>query len=517
MYLFSCIKRFGVAILTLTVSTVLLSGYTYSAKAYTFSTDVSLHSEAAILYSMDTEQVIYEKNADQQQMPGHLAQIMTAVVVLEQCSDPDGTSITADDSLYTTLYQYDEPDDVRYADIYGGDTLTVREYLYAMLLTSSCEAALILADYFGGSSGIDGFVEMMNTKAEELGCTATSFQNPTGLYDIRQLTTARDLLTITTYALSLDDFAEIAVTRQFSPASSNTTYHADPSDWVWTHSNTMMDTESDYYYEGASGIKTGNLNMAGRSIVTQATQNGDTYLVILLNAPFTDEDNDLQYYHLEDAASLLDWAFSSFTYVTMLEDDEEIAEVEVSNSDGNSYVLVRPETDCIVLWNSEVDTSAVQKVITLEEDVMAPVEAGQELGYMELKFSGEVIATIPLVAVSGVERSFSKYNLYALKNFHHSPWFRYGLVAACILTAFYILLCIYAAYRAKRNATPEDPIHLIPHATDFQDRPQQNWRRSETVFYHGPDRTHDTASSLSEEQTLKETEKEKELSGTPRR
>ncbi len=510
MHWFHRIKKCGVAILTALICTLCFINYAISTNAYTFSADVTLNSKAAILYSVDDEQVVYEKNADQTQSPGHLAQIMTAILVLEQCENLDSTKITADDSLYTVLYYYDEVDDVRYADISGGDTLTVRDYLYAMMLTSSCEAALILADYFGGSSGVDGFVEMMNDKAVELGCTNTTFQNPTGLYDIRQLTTARDMLTITNYALSLDDFAEIASTQTYTPSVSGS-----DSDWEWTHSNSMMDETSDYYYEGASGIKTGNLNLAGRSIITQATRNGSTYLVVLLNAPFTDDDDNLQYYHLEDASNLLDWAFTNLTYVTMLEDDEEIAEVEVENSDGNSYVLVRPESDCILLWNSEVDVSAVQKVITLEEDVMAPVKAGQELGYMELKFSGETITTIPLVAVSNVDRSFSKYNLYALKNFTNSPWFHYGLIAACIFTALYILLCIYAAYRAKRNVTPEDPIHLIPHAMDFQDRPQQNWRRSETVFYHGPDRTHENE-GMHEMEMEKEREDE-ELTEASRR
>lgn len=481
--------RLCAATLTVVLSAILIAS-SFSANAYTFSADISLYSSAAILYNVETEQVVYEKNADTAQMPGHLAQIMTAIIVLENCDDLDGTTITANHDLYAELYSYDESDDVRYADIDDGDVLTVREYLYALMLTSSSEAALILADYFGGSSGQAGFVTMMNDKAQELGCTATTFQNPTGLYDTHQTSTARDLLTITNYALSLDDFEEIATTQAFTPTTKNSENHGDGSDWIWTHSNTMMDSTSDYYYEGAEGIKTGNLNNTGRSIITKATKDGTTYIVVLLNAPFNDEDGDLQYYHLEDAATLLDWAFSKITYVILLEDTEEIAEVKVLNSDGNSYVLVHPESNCILLWCSDVDSSAIQKVIQLESEVQAPVTAGQVLGSMELKFSGETIATIPLIAIGSVDRSWSNFNLYALENFPNSPWFRYGIVAGCILTGLYIALCIYAAYRAKRSVIPEDPIHLIPHTTDFQDAPQRrNWKRDDTVFYHGPDRS----------------------------
>lgn len=348
MHLFHLIKRLRVALAIGIVAAVLLCGNALSVQAYTFTPDATIHSQAAILYNRDTQQILYEKNADQQQMPGHLVQIMTAIVVLQNCTDLDGTTITASDELYKTLYSYDEPDDLRYADIDNGDTLTVREYLYAMMLTSSCEASLILANQFGDGS-IDGFVTKMNDTAAEIGCTATTFANPTGLYDTRQQTTARDMLTITNYALSLDGFEEIATATAFTPTTANPANHPDASAWNWTQANSMTLEDSSYYYEGAKGIKTGNLSKTGRSIITEATRDENTYLVILLNAPFEDADGKLQYYHLDDAASLLNWAFRSFAYTTLLESSEETAEVEVMNSDGNSYVLVHPKTDCVLL------------------------------------------------------------------------------------------------------------------------------------------------------------------------
>ncbi len=479
------IKR-TIAMLLTAIFCLALFGNT-RASAYTFSIDFDLHSNAAILYCRDTDQILYEKNANQSQQPGHLAQIMTAILVLEQCDDIDNTNITADNSLYASLYNYDV-DDVRYADIYNGDRLSVREYLYALLMTSSCEAALILANYFGGSE--TSFVNMMNSKALELGCTDTHFANATGLYDANQTTTANDLLTITNYALRLPNFETIASTVSYTPTISSHDNHSLASNWVWTHSNPMMQESSDYYYEGAFGIKTGNLNESGRSIITEATIDNTTYLVILLNAPFTDANNKLQYYHLEDAINLFDWAASTLTYTTILEDDEEVAEVEVANSDGNSYVLVKPEKDCVLLWNKNVDTSAIQKVIQLEENVQAPIETGQQLGTLQLKFSGEIIAELPLVAVSDVERSFLKFNLYALRNFQNSPWFLYGIVAALLLSIVYIILCVYASYRAKRNTTPEAPIHLIPKVKDFHDSPQQFHRdHTDTIYYHGEENT----------------------------
>ena len=86
------------------------------------------------------------------------------------------------------------------------------------------------------------------------------------------------------------------------------------------------------------------------------------------------------------------------------------------------------------------------------------------------------------------------------------------IIAGFVLTALYIGLCIYASYRAKKNVTPEDPIHLVPHATEFHDRPRQNWKRSDTVFYHGPESRQTDRTSAPQEN-----EQEKELTGSHRK
>lgn len=456
--------------------------------AFAFTPPFTIQSESGIILNLDTNTVVYEKNADKQQMPAHLAQIVTALVVLDLCEDLDGTKITMNQNPMSYFYEYSDVEDVRYGNIVTGDTFTVREYLYAMLLTSSCESAELLADYFSDGNSVQ-FVTKMNAKAAEIGCTGTNFTNPTGLYDAYQITTARDMMKIAQYALQNKTFKEIATTESFVPTSMNANHPASSS-LKWVHSNPMMDETDHYYYKGIAGIKTGNLNAYGRNIVTTATKGDISYLIVLLKAPFDDENGKLQYYHLEDATNLLNWAFSNFTYVTLIEDDEELAEVEVDSAERTGYVLVRPEKDCITLWCTDVDVSAIQKTITLQENVHAPVEKGQQLGTLELKFSGEVIATIPLVAVSSVERSIVKQNLNALKKFPHSSVLRYSLLIACIITGIYIICCINATYQCRKKAREESSVHLIPKAIRIENNTQKNWKRSsEPVFYHRPENT----------------------------
>lgn len=222
------------------------------------------------MINLDTKAVVYEKNADAEQMPASLVDIMTAIIVLENCTDTDSVTITANKMLYEEFDEYEYQDDLRYAEIWDGDTLTVTDYLYALMLTSSCEAANILAYYFGNQN-ISAFVDKMNKKAQEIGAVNTVFTNPHGLYDPKQVTTAKDMALITQYALTVPGFEDIATTEEYEVhPSSYVTAHE--GDWSWSHSNIIMSAASDYYLYGVKGIKTGNLQLGGRNIITMEAQ-----------------------------------------------------------------------------------------------------------------------------------------------------------------------------------------------------------------------------------------------------
>lgn len=277
--------------------------FTASVGAVEFTPPFDVNAKSVYFINLDTKSVIYEKNADLEQMPASLVNIMTAVIVLENCKDPDNITITADKKLYEEFEEYEYQDDLRYGEIWDGDELTVTDYLYAMMLTSSCEASNILAYYFGNQN-ISAFVEMMNAKAKEIGAEHTVFANPHGLYDSKQVTTAKDMSLITQYALTVPGFEEIATAEEYEVhPKSYVTAHEDP--WTWTHSNIIMSAASDFYVYGVKGIKTGNLQLSGRNIVTMGTYDGIKYLLVLLNAPFYDENGNSKYYHIIDACNFM--------------------------------------------------------------------------------------------------------------------------------------------------------------------------------------------------------------------
>lgn len=418
------------------------------ADALAFTPNTMVNSEAAVLYNMDVGSIVYEKNADMKEMPAALAQIMTAVVVLENCSDISTERITATTEMFAPFVEYESQSDLRYAEINAGDTLTVEDLLYAMMLTSSCEASIMLATQFGHGSE-SGFVDMMNAKAEELGMTNTRFTNATGLYSARQLCTARDMMTLLDYAMKMPRFEQIACAGSYMPA--NAASLGKEEKWNWTHSNTMSVSGSQYYCNGVRGIKTGNLQNGGRCIACKASRDGNNYLLVCLNAPMYDDEGNSHFYHQEDAKNILEWAFAHLSYQNVVDVNKEIKEVPVLYADGDDFVLLKPKEGFSCIWSDTADIKSIKIDPDTPENVEAPVQAGDVLGKMTLRLSGETLAEIDLVAASSVERSFWKYNTAQIPGFFRSVYLKRTLIVAVILSVIYVGLCVFFMVRFRQQ------------------------------------------------------------------
>lgn len=414
------------------------------ASALLFTPNATVQSQAAILMNTDLNEIIYEKNADMKEMPGSLVQIMTAVIVLEECEDISGTKIAAKEEMYEIFEQDDYPEDLRKAQIEAGESLTVEDLLYAMMLTSSVEAAYMLCDKFGDGSQ-DKFAEKMNAKAEALGMTNTRFLNGTGLYSARQLTTARDLMTLLSYAMAQPRFETIACANTYTPAVASTYDKRDV--WSWQHANLMVDESSGYYFNGVRGVKTANTQEGGRGIACKGSRDGNNYLLICMNSPMQDNEGNNHFYHLEDAQNILEWAFEHLTFKEIMEENTMLGEITVRNAEEDDFVLVKPVEGFSCIWCDTTDIKSVQKVYNWPMEIDAPVAAGQKIGTVTLKLSGETLADIDVVAASDVKRSFWKYNLSEIPGFFKSKYLRNTWVLGIVLSVLYIGGCIFFAFR----------------------------------------------------------------------
>lgn len=420
------------------------------ASAITFTPNFTVTSEAAVLINLDKDITVYEKNPTKKMYPASLTKIMTAIVVLDNVKDLDNTTFEAPLVVFDELYGQGASA-VGYS---RGEISTVSDLMYSMLMYSACESAGILAYNVGGES-IPNFVSMMNDKAAEIGCTGTNFTNPHGLYDDNQYTNARDMALIAQYAVeNYPKFVEIACTTEYVMGATN--YQAEGWATIY-HTNKMLSTGSDYYYQYARGIKTGTLDESGRNLISMARRDGNNYLLCTMGAPLRDADGNTTNEQYVDQKNIYEWAFNNFSFEKIVSTSQEITEVPVLLGQDKDHVLLVPAEDYSTLWPATLDISNLKTEINTEDytnedgSVIAPVTKGQKLGTYTLSLSGETLCTIDLVAKDDVELSQLDYNIMKAKAFVGSFWFKLAAVIAVVLIAAYIIIYIAATKKRRRR------------------------------------------------------------------
>lgn len=392
----------------------------------TIDTGFNVNSTAVYLVNLDSGTVIYEKNADLMMYPASLVKIMTCLLAIENCDDLTGTTVTSSYTVFDNLWGMGASN----AGLYPGENLRMIDLLYALMLRSGCDAAGIIAEYIGGSEA--GFVEMMNAKAAELGCTNTHFTNSTGLHDPDQYTTAMDIYRITTYAMQYDIFKEISTTYSYTMPATNKN-----DERTITHTCTIMKPNSSYYNENIHGIKTGTTDESGRNLVSYASKDAYNYLLITMGAPIyyadgTEIEQNLSYV---DALNFYDWAFGDWAFQTIVKTTDVKGQAKVALCSKQDIVNAVPEEDVNRLMLKSIDASALQMIANLpEEPIDAPINKGDKLGTLEIRMENRTIATVNLVAAESLKRSSWLAFCRSVGNFFTSAGF--WLTVLTLIVAF---------------------------------------------------------------------------------
>ena len=406
----------------------------------------SVSSEAVYLVNNETGMVIYEKNADTKLDPASLAMIMTAIIAIENCPDLENTIVTAPTYIFDEIFLMGAMN----VDMKHGEEARMIDLLYAMILRTACECANIIADYIGGGD-ISAFVDMMNTKAQEIGATNTHFANPHGLPNDDQYTTARDMYLITKYAMDLDPiFMQIATSTEYTMPAANK--HS--SERTIYHTNDMMSESrgGTMYYPYVQGIKTASTSN-GRNLVSTAVKDAYSYTLVTLNAQrYYDNGDELSdNMAFVDAKQLYEWAFNNWGIRSVVKTSTIITSVDVELAEDVDEITVFPDQDVDYLMRLDIDMSSLQQVINLPDSVDAPIQSGQVLGTMELKLADTTIATVNLVASENVERSTWLYIVRGIQNFFGSIWLKLIVALLLLVVAGYIAFMILYNNRNKKR------------------------------------------------------------------
>ncbi|MBQ2775686.1 MAG: D-alanyl-D-alanine carboxypeptidase [Clostridia bacterium] len=404
-----------------------------------------IYSDIYILFNLDNDTVIFEKNADKKAAPASLTKIMTAAIVIEKCQNLEETV-----DIPAAPIRLLDGTGSSMAGLYVGEKMSVKNLLYCLLVRSGNDAANILAQHIGGT--IENFVQMMNERAAKLGCTNTHFANAHGLDDPNHYTTARDLLKISEYALSLPHFEEITSTVSYTIPATNMS-----SERYLHNTNYLMNKAySDYYSPYASGIKTGTTDNAGRCVISKGTGNGYNYLCVVMNAPFMNIDDDAieENCAFIDCKMMFNWVFDNIELQSVASTTQIVAEVPLELSFEKDYITLVPAEDVLALV--PVGTQAGGVLIdpiedTIPEHVDAPVEKGQEIAEARVLYAGSEIARVKLVASESVSRNGLLYIGSIIKNIVSSLAFK---IIAAILVAMilaYVVLFVYVNYKRRQR------------------------------------------------------------------
>lgn len=332
------------------------------------SGEPSINARSAIVMDFDTGTILYEKNAYRKRPMASTTKIMTAILALENCALDDDVVISGKAANMGGSVM----------GIKTGSTIKVKDLLYGLLICSGNDAAVALAEHIGGS--IEGFAELMNKKALELGAFSTSFSNPHGLDAENHYTTAYDLAKITRCALKIPTFNDIVGTREF-----------------YYNGRTLKSTnEMLAGYEGADGVKTGYTGLAGRCLVTSATKNNMRFISVVL---FCDTKN----LRTSSSRQILDYTFEEFGRVKLLNQGHIVGSVKVDRSRTAQEIKVAVSEDLkTILKHNQKDMLYTR--VSLPEKVTAPIKKGSVMGTVSV-FQGEkIIAETSLIAMDSSEK-----------------------------------------------------------------------------------------------------------------
>lgn len=289
-------------------------------------------SPSVILMEESTGTILYEKNMDEAHYPASITKIMTTLLALENGNLSDMVTFS-DDAINNT-------EGSGIARDYG-EQMTLEQCLYGVMLESANECAYAVAEHVGGT--VENFVDMMNAKAKELGCTNTHFANPHGLQDENHYTTAHDMALIAQAAYQNETFRIIIGTKMYTIPPTNK--HAEETvlrnhhDMLCTYHN----ANRKYLYPYCVGGKTGYTATANSTLVTYAEKDGMTLICVVMN---TQSPNQFI-----DTVNLFDYAFDNFQVLNVAENDTDYsAETTVDNGNLNNIEpFVELDKDAVIV------------------------------------------------------------------------------------------------------------------------------------------------------------------------
>ena len=386
------------------------------------------HCIGAYLYNFENDEVLFSVGTDERVYPTSTVKLMTGIVAIEELGDDLSRQVTITAEMLSKVAGNN-------VGLLAGEVVTVEQLLYAMLVNSANDAAMVLA--YAACGSVEAFVERMNEKANTLGAYDTYYANPTGMHNDAMVTTVADTAIIAKYAYTLPLFMEIVSTPKYVMEATNL------SDYRNIYNRNCLLSKYynvNYPYPRATGMNAGATTQGGYAICATAEESstGLSYLAIVMGA----DEEDGAIYSYVNAIKLFEWAFQNYDYIEVLSADRIICELPVRLSSTLDYVTLVPSENIEVYLPTTVDVERdIRYSYNTYADTMdAPIATGEEAGTITVLMGERILGSCTLVTTSSVARSEFLYFLARVRQFSQSRFFIATVVVAVVLSIVYVLL-----------------------------------------------------------------------------
>jgi len=361
MHIFRHLCAFGAIVLIL-----------ITADSAPASTGPQIVGEAAVVINGNNGQTLFAKDPYKRMYPASTTKTLTAIIALENSNLTDLVTVPSEACNIEGSA----------IGLHEGEKITMEDLLYALMLNSGNDVAVAIAHYVGGS--VNGFVDLMNKKAAQLGTVDSHFNNPNGLPDPNHYSTAYDLAIITRYAMQNPEFRKIVGTKTKNIEREN----PEAQTYLLNH-NKML-----WQYEGAVGVKTGYTDAAGQCLIAAAFRQNRELIAVVLNSKGSSI--------WDDAKVLLDYGFIEFNTVSITDTAEYVTDAPVKYGVSSTVPVITGHSLTIDFpWNKPVE---IRREVKIKEEISAPVEAGEKLGELVFFNGKQEIGRVDLVSQRAVQK-----------------------------------------------------------------------------------------------------------------
>ena len=343
--------------------------------------NLDIYSEYAILYNLDEDIVLYEKNSEVRTSIASLTKIMTVIVAIENIENLDN-KVTLTYPVFRGLAEAN-------ASVAGfkiGETVSYRDLLMGALLPSGADATRALALNIAGSE--DRFVELMNKKASVLGLENTNFSNTTGLESYNHYSTVKDISVILKYALKNKIFKQMYMTREYTTTNGRTFY------------STLKKISNSYAIDVSNilGTKTGFTNEAGLCMSSIANYNGINYLLVTAGADYRGNTPR----QLLDATNIYNYYSNNYGYKYIINKNDYITDIKIKYSKDSNYKILAPNSIKIYEKN-DFDLNKVYYKFTGLNELSYKNETNETIGVVDIFYENQIIDTMEIYLTRKIE------------------------------------------------------------------------------------------------------------------